>query len=431
MKILKGCVPWILASKPDAHYHCCVTSPPYWCLRDYGGEPSDWPAVSYAPMAGLPPVEVPAMRCALGLEKTPEAFIGHLVLVFRAVRRVLRDDGTLWLNLGDSFNGAGSSGSLETSSLKLGGADARRDVRANRSKTKSTAAPGLKPKDLVGIPWRAAMALQADGWYLRSEVVWSKPNPMPESVTDRPTKAHEQVFLLTKAPRYFYDAEAVREPLVKGAAGSRFDRGKTGTNGMGRVQEGEREDNPAGRNLRTVWTIATRPSRVSHFAVMAPALAERCIKAGTSEHGCCSACGAPWARVVEREGLPRERSGSHNNVPGREGGGISGMTNLSGAKLAAWKAAHPDKHLGWRPTCPCAASIAPCRVLDPFGGSGTTAAVAAVLGRVGTLCEPNEGYRALVEARADEVRRSMERRAAKTLQRYIEPRKTGRPPGRD
>ena len=121
-------------------------------------------------------------------------------------------------------------------------------------------------------------------------------NSLPESVTDRPTKAHEQVFLLTKAPRYFYDAEAVREPLVKGAAGSRFDRGKTGTNGMGRVQEGEREDNPAGRNLRTVWTIATRPSHVSHFAVMAPALAERCIKAGTSEHGCCAACGAPWAR---------------------------------------------------------------------------------------------------------------------------------------
>jgi DNA modification methylase len=321
-------------------------------------------------------VDVPAQRCCLGLETTPEAFIGHLVLVFREVRRVLRGDGTLWLNLGDSY------------------AD----------------------KSLVGIPWRAAMALQADGWYLRSEVVWGKPNPMPESVTDRPTKAHEQVFLLTKSPRYFYDAEAVREPL-KGAAGSRFDRGKTGENGMGRVQDGDREDNPAGRNLRTVWTIATRPSRVSHFAVMAPALAERCIKAGTSEHGCCAACGAPWVRIVERVGLPRERSGSHNNVPGREGGGISGMTNLSGAKLAAWKAAHPDTHLGWRPSCPCEPSApAPCRVLDPFGGSGTTAAVAAVLGRVGSLCEPNQAYIDIVPLRFQEI--------AKIVSRFARPEPT-------
>lgn len=420
MKIFKGCAPWILSDQPPNHYHCCVTSPPYWGLRDYGGEPSDWPAVSYAPMAGLQPVEVAAQRCCLGLEATPEAFIGHLVLVFREVQRVLRDDGTLWLNLGDSY----ASGELGRHDAKAGArvgdvnplhrADGSlRDKKARGlPRQQAGLRTGLKPKDLVGIPWRAALALQADGWYLRSEVVWAKPNPMPEPVTDRPTKAHEQVFLLTKSPRYFYDAEAVREPLVKGVAGSRFDRGKTGENGMGRVQDGDREDNPAGRNLRTVWTIATRPSRVSHFAVMAPALAERCIKAGTSEHGCCAACGAPWVRVVEREGcdVGRGKTGhTRERGVGRRGGGVD-------RELPPGYA--PVVHtLSWRPSCPCEPSApVPCRVLDPFGGSGTTAAVAAVLGRVGSLCEPNQAYIDIVPLRFQEI--------AKIVSRFARPEPT-------
>jgi DNA modification methylase len=330
--------------------------------------------------------------------------------VFREVRRVLRGDATLWLNLGDSHNSGGLGGST------LGGGQSNQ-AKSNRNGRKVYG--GLKPKDLVGIPWRAALALQADGWYLRSEICWKKPNPMPESVTDRPTKAHEQVFLLTKSPRYFYDAEAVREPLVKGAAGSRFDRGKTGTNGMGRVQEGEREDNPAGRNLRSVWTIATRPSRVSHFAVMAPALAERCIKAGTSEHGCCAACGAPWVRVVEWAKIP-DRPG---RVQGRDEdrpAAAHGQDGRSGNRHSL-----ATTTTGWRPSCPCEPSApVPCRVLDPFGGSGTTAAVAAVLGRMGTICEPNASYRALLPARAEEVRASMERRAVKRTAKAKAP-----PPG--
>jgi DNA modification methylase len=401
MKIFKGCAPWILSDQPPNHYHCCVTSPPYWGLRDYGGEPSDWPAVSYAPMAGLQPVEVAAQRCCLGLEATPEAFIGHLVLVFREVRRVLRGDGTLWLNLGDSFSAERWSNKPSTSGVGR----ACQDVVATKRS-------GLPDKNLVGIPWRAAMALQADGWYLRSEVVWAKPNPMPESVTDRPTKAHEQVFLLTKQPRYFYDAEAVREPLVKGAAGSRFDRGKTGENGMGRVQDGDREDNPAGRNLRTVWTIATRPSRVSHFAVMVPALAERCIKAGTSEHGCCAACGAPWVRVVEREGcdVGRGKTGhTRARGVGRRGGRADRELPPGYAPVV--------RTLSWRPSCPCEPSApVPCRVLDPFGGSGTTAAVAAVLGRVGSLCEPNQAYIDIVPLRFQEI--------AKIVSRFARPEPT-------
>jgi DNA modification methylase len=264
------------------------------------------------------------------------------------------------------------------------------------------------------------MALQADGWYLRSEVVWSKPNPMPESVTDRPTKAHEQVFLLTKSPRYFYDAEAVREPH----AAASLDRYKYGLKvkanplaikgslqdrlqaGIGNCERMGDYVNPAGRNLRTVWTIATRPSGVSHFAVMTPELAEHCIKAGTSEHGCCSACGAPWVRVVEREKMVIRRS-TRGEEMGEFGQTQSSGTMVSPATL---------KTTGWRPSCPCEPSApVPCRVLDPFGGSGTTAAVAAVLGRAGTLCEPNEGYRALMPARAEEVRRSMTKAPAQKV----------------
>jgi DNA modification methylase len=191
-------------------------------------------------MPGLPPLDIPGQTVALGLEPDPWAYVGHLVEVFRAVRRVLRDDGTLWLNLGDSYAGGGYSNHQNT-----GGAQ-----RANGGKQKHTPTGDLKPKDLCGIPWRVAYALQADGWYLRSDIIWHKPNPMPESVTDRPTKAHEYLFLLSKRPRYFYDADAIREE----------------------------EDGP---NRRSVWTMSTRPYAAAHFATFPPELPERCIKAGT------------------------------------------------------------------------------------------------------------------------------------------------------
>lgn len=388
--ILAGPVPWILHDQPDGHYHCCVTSPPYWGLRDYGGEKLSWPAVSYSPMAGLPPVHVPQMECCLGLEPTPEAFIAHLVIVFREVKRVLREDGTLWLNLGDSYaSGGRGSYDIDNKLMAHGG-----ECRAHHPAY-------IKAKDLIGIPWRAAMALQADGWYLRSEVIWAKPNPMPESVTDRPTKAHEQVFLLSKSPRYFYDADAVREPLVKGAAGSYFDRGKTGANGMGRVQDGEREDNPAGRNMRTVWTIATRPSLVSHFAVMAPDLAERCIKAGTSEFGCCPECGSPWGRIVEREKVPDRPSRVQGRVEDRPVA-AHGQDGRSGNRHSI-----ASLTTGSRPSCSHGTVPVPCRVLDPFGGSGTTASVAIYLKREGTICEPNSDYHLIIEKRMAEVFKCM------------------------
>ena len=245
----------------------CVTSPPYWGLRDYGDSGQEWPEVSFCPVAGLPPITIPAQRAPLGLEPDPWAYVGHMVEVFRAVRRVLRVDGTMWLNLGDNY--------AANRCYQVPGSK-HKDVGNSMGRTVPS---GLKEKDLCGIPWRVAYALQADGWYLRSEIIWHKLNPMPESVTDRPTKGHEQVFLFSKGPKYYYDAEAVMEAASPG--GRRF-------NGSPSYASGDRND--AGRkdnrdidkrNLRTVWSMASKPYPGAHFAVFPPGLPERCIKAGT------------------------------------------------------------------------------------------------------------------------------------------------------
>ena len=237
-----------LAKLKPKSFQACITSPPYWGLRDYGDKGQQWPAVSYAPMSGLSALEIPEQLAALGLEPDSAAYVGHLVEVFRAVRRVLRDDGTLWLNLGDSF--------------------------AN--------------KQLQGIPWRVAYALQADGWYLRSDIIWHKPNPMPESITDRPTKAHEYLFLLTKSARYFYDAGAIAEPA--GSAGKKISLGEKSLSiGQASGANVKKVGNALKdsylvkdtRNKRSVWTIPTRPYSGAHFAVMPPGLVEPCIRAGS------------------------------------------------------------------------------------------------------------------------------------------------------
>ena len=240
---------------------CCVTSPPYWGLSDYG---------------------VPGQ---LGLEATPDAYVASMVAVFREVRRVLRDDGVVFCNLGDSYAAGGMGGHDRGGNATFHGHSERQGDRIPKK-----APDGLKPKDLVGIPWRVAFALQADGWYLRSDIIWAKPNPMPESVTDRPTKSHEYVFLLTKSARYFWDADAVREPH----ADDWHDRASTWRNGEAKQQSrgesyhpyGEAKPfanppNPLGRNLRSVWSIATQPYPEAHFATMPEKLVEPCIKAGS------------------------------------------------------------------------------------------------------------------------------------------------------
>jgi len=325
----------------------------------------------------------------LGLEQTPEAYVENMVAVFREVWRVLRDDGTCWINLGDSYCGGGRG--------RGDNGYAGEKQMTNAGSVYLDAAPvppGLKPKDLVGIPWRVAFALQADGWYLRSDIIWHKPNPMPESVTDRPTKAHEYLFLLAKQSRYYYDADAVRESMsdaTKERDKSRFNgafKGQfRGTPGEERWQDGRPISephfyNPAGRNRRTVWTIATAPYSGSHFATYPPALVEPCIKAGTSERGVCPKCGKPWERVVEKEfiassaGRNKISDASWNN--GWEGvpRGINKVSTT-----------------GWRPTCTCdAGDPIPATVLDPFVGSGTTLLVARQLGRRGVGLDLSYSY---------------------------------------
>lgn len=322
----------VLPTLPERLVQMCATSPPYWGLRDYGLSPQNWPAVDFAPMPGLPMVSIPAQEGCLGLEPDPWAFIGHLVLVFQAVRRVLRDDGVLFLNLGDSYAGGGRAG-------KNPEYQARHTMFGKAAKHTETfgvplgAPAGLKAKDLCGMPWRVAFALQADGWYLRSDVIWEKPNPMPESCTDRPTRAHEYVFVLSKSPQYFWDKAAVAEPSVdpnhprtvldngpqEVPPGTSKHKGlrRSGVNDVGEVTQ-------TTRNLRSVWTTPTQPYRGAHFATWPEALVERMVLAGSR----------------------------FGNV-----------------------------------------------VLDPFGGSGTTAQVSRSLGRDSILIEPNPSYVQLAEDR--------------------------------
>jgi DNA modification methylase len=307
--LLQGDCLATLKTIPDQSVNCCVTSPPYFGLRDYGHDGQ------------------------IGLEETPEAYVGKMVEVFREVRRVLRDDGTLWLNLGDSYNNRSCARkSSHQTGLGFDSEDLRKtwkDLSGEGRTRMSFSHNGMKEKDLIGIPWRVAFALQADGWYLRQDIIWHKPNPMPESVTDRCTKAHEYLFLLSKGPRYYFDSDAIKEPVAESTkgrlsqpnlanqAGSARVPGKTNGN-MKAVGNGEN------RNRRSVWTVTTKPYKGAHFATYPPELIRPCILAGCPKGG---------------------------------------------------------------------------TVLDPFGGSGTTAQVAIEEGRNAILCELNSEYLELARTR--------------------------------
>ncbi len=277
-RIIEGDALTVLRTLPAESVNCCVTSPPYWGLRDYG-------------TAGQ-----------IGLEKMPEEYVARMVEVFREVRRVLRLDGTLWLNLGDSY----------ASGMRSAYDDDRHKYQTARPHDQRPATPAnLKPKDLIGIPWRVAFALQADGWWLRSDIVWCKGNGMPESVKDRPTRAHEYIFLLSKSERYYYDAAAVAEP-VKADTPARYKRGRSGDHKfadggpggqtLARTFDHMKQDGHGGRhagfndrefardpgevrNLRSWWLVNTLPTPEAHFATMPITLAERCVQAGCPEGG--------------------------------------------------------------------------------------------------------------------------------------------------
>jgi site-specific DNA-methyltransferase (cytosine-N4-specific) len=378
----------VLRTLPDESVHCVVTSPPYWGLRDYGTggwdggdaecDHRNYPGAATGNKGAVTstPMQGDCTRCGatridqqLGLEPTPEQYVERMVEVFREVRRVLAAHGTVWLNLGDSY-GSGTVGRTDKESLAQiptargkGGTliPAGGRNHGGHEGTEGYHRPvvtGLKPKDLVGIPWRVAFALQADGWYLRSDIIWAKPNPMPESVTDRPTKAHEYVFLLSKQAQYFFDQAAVREPAewarwgdqtVKkpqpGTASWIQPRTKEDLHGEMRVDEPERNlclreakgshgelphgknertgdrrkegfnarwdqaevngSAPTGRNIRSVWKIATQPYPEAHFATFPEELAQRCIAAGCPEmvHGGCGGEDAPCGPDTCRPGI--------------------------------------------------------------------------------------------------------------------------------
>ena len=415
----------VLRELPAESVDCCVTSPPYWGLRDYGtakweGGSADCDHMSemVVPLTGNDPglrkstlnnaknggnqtitagAKAKAMyrstcgKCGarridaqLGLEPTPDEYVQKMVEVFREVRRVLSDRGTLWLNLGDSYAGSTMGGGPASSSTLVGTHHTER--AGARFSGKPRALDGLKPKDMVGIPWRVAFALQADGWYLRSDIIWAKPNPMPESVTDRPTKSHEYVFLLSKSERYFYDADAIAEPTNwpdgSWARSKAYDGDKTG---MLRsfFGEGRRWEGGETRNARTVWTIATQPYPEAHFATFPRELPERCIKAGCPEQ-VCSTCGKARERVVSVSPMEIARSERTHD---------RGQTRASGTVTKPREA----ETTGWT-DCGHNAYV-PGVVLDPFAGSGTTLAVARDLGRKSIGIELNPQYVKLIERR--------------------------------
>ncbi len=406
VRLYHGNVTDVLARLPERSVQCVVTSPPYWGLRAYAtGD---------------------AKHLEIGCERTPDEFVERMVQVFRGVRRVLRDDGTVWLNLGDTYGDGGN---------------------------------------LVGVPWRVALALQADGWVLRQDVIWHKPAPMPESVRNRCTKAHEYVFLLTKSARYFYDAEAVKEKATDDIV-RRVERlrekprerhGYKQEDAVGQVATDTSNPSPngawhdpvkldrllTGSNKRSVWTVSSQGYEGAHFATFPPKLIEPMILAGTSAHGACGKCGAPWRRVTEERALTRDRPNEYVKRTGEEGTGNSCGNTVAGVE---------SRTVGWEPTCGCFGRfekragvrmkvvsglgghekkaeygnhakggstlrapagyeevstkstvyvsdlpldqhpVVPCTVLDPFVGSGTTPATAVGHGRKGWGIDLSEKY---------------------------------------
>lgn len=394
-QILEGDVRDVLRTLPDKRFHCCVTSPPYWGLRDYQLPPSVWggdraclhewgcvvrsdkankmrgPNGVQKNIAGTVPKEAGQYcRCGawfgcLGLEPTPEQFVANMVEVFREVWRVLRDDGTLWLNLGDSYAAQGGSKSEENNYAST---ETYKDQRAR------TSPPGLKAKDLVGIPWMTAFALRASGWYLRAENIWHKLAPMTESVVDRTTKAHEQVFLFSKRPRYYYDSMPSAEKC---------------------------EEPDTYPNTRTVWSLSPESFKGAHFATMPTELVRRTLITSTSECGCCQACGSPHLRAVRRECVPT-RSGADSKVNRAAKSETSPYHDHTGSIVGN---RDPQRHCtkkyttGWNAGCQCEAPISPCRVLDPFSGAGTTTMVARRLGLHAVGIELNPEYAAMSRKR--------------------------------
>lgn len=359
----------LLKALPDNYVNCIVTSPPYFGLRDYGVEGQ------------------------IGLEATPREFIETLVILFREARRILRHDGTLWVNMGDSYANDDKWGG-STSGKHANGLHGNTGIGRTKRHT------GFAPKNMLMMPARLAIALQDDGWILRSEIVWHKPNPMPESVADRPTKSHEMVYLLAKSERYYYDAEAIREPSARpgdiqtfgGNKGRNYTPAESDPNFRnGHHQWGRTIEVGENRNKRTVWTVNTEPTPFAHFATFPQKLIEPMILAGCPST-VCACCGAPHERVVEIE---RDNYKTFNH-PVRTGGAMSGGVGKNFPDVT-----RTDK--GFKATCTCSAGTRAGIVLDPFMGSGTTALVARRLNRQYIGSELNIEYAEIARRRLSEA----------------------------
>ena len=398
IRILQGDCRSVLATLPERSVQCCVTSPPYYGLRDYK-------------VAGQ-----------IGLENSPDAYIAELVSVFRDIRRALRDDGVLWLNLGDSYHNFRThmNGGAPTNTLHVGGS---RDGMENFGRSnRNRKIEGIKDKDLLMIPARVALALQADGWWLRSQMPWLKRSCMPESVTDRPSSAVEYVFMLTKRERYFWDADAVRQNAAQPDRRRSDKFGGISHVERGQHSEGSTFNGSPSRNFRnsdpffdslepphglicnadgTPLALDVNPQSFSdsHFATFPPRLVEPLIRAATSERGACPTCGAPWMRIVTK-GAPDEAhkaacradaSGGYNgqSTKNHAAAGVQDASAVKARILAGMR----ERISEWRQSCGC--RVAPpvrCVVLDPFAGAFTTCMVADRLQRNSIGIELNADY---------------------------------------
>ena len=416
IKIFEGdCLETLKKVKTNT-VNTCITSPPYWGLRDYGT--AEWEGgdlncdhnsaklksrydydlskattgthkgtkkgTDQAKWKNIcPDCGAVNKDKQLGMEDTPEEFVENLVNVFKEVKRVLRDDGTVWLNLGDSYAGNSSRASN----------NGRAGYGTEREGVFNKTGQGLKNKDLVGIPWRVAFALQQDGWYLRQDIIWHKPNPMPESVTDRCTKAHEYIFLLSKSSKYYYDNEAIKEDSKYYGKDKRSDAGNIRYEG----KRTEGSDNLAQqsfvtinekKNKRSVWTVTTKPFKGSHFATFPIDLIAPCVLAGCPEKICVD-CSEPYVRKIEsvsikRNQLPKNDSRYRPNLYD------GNYKDINGKADAGY---NQTKDLGLKKQCNCKTNETKGgTVLDPFGGSSTTGIFASANNRNSIMCELNKEY---------------------------------------
>jgi DNA modification methylase len=447
---------------PDESVQCVVTSPPYWGLRKYAGEqeltwpaildaiydrsaccPHDWTEETFDKSkpgtngSGLTSAGASqarsnrftsrhgtcrrcgAWRGAYGLEPAVGMYVQHTVEILREIRRVLRPDGVVFWNIGDSYHN-GDKGGYAKDRIKAKDSMQRSNLGANFIGAPNRQPQlGLKPKDLCLIPERMALAAQADGWYVRSRILWCKPNPMPESVRDRPTDAAEHIWMFTKSARYFWDAEAVREMVTSEYS---LERGKYP---RGDARDKRKDDDgcpdyllkggyvwPSSRNLRNVWTFPTQPYKGAHFATFPEELPRRCILAATSARGACRFCGTPWERVVrptaeyaKKLAATSEQWFQRAESPFPDG---KKQDNTFHGISAEYQT------IGWQPGCRCPGQhgvTVPCLVLDPFGGSGTTARVATELNRRAVSLDiayaHPTGYAALADVRTRGVQRNL------------------------